>query len=152
MDIKRKQYRKMLKVYKKKLIKIAKQAADEPFDYDAMIDFLVANLKLMQEYYKNDYNVAQDTNNEDNKKAIQSISTALDLYDKYTNVMREFVNYDDDSSIVIDPDTKRMNVTGVSYKYPDDIDRNYKEANEKGEQYWNEFWTCVKENIRTWWD
>ena len=51
----KRQYRKMVKKYRKQLIKVAKNW--DPWDYADVFTFLITCLKGMQEYYDNGINV-----------------------------------------------------------------------------------------------
>lgn len=73
-------YRKTMKYYRKRLIRIAKET--KPWDFGWLLDFIKTNLLFMAEYYDWGENVhAEDIENE----RCKTLYKALDLYDLWIN-------------------------------------------------------------------
>ena len=80
----KKQYKKCIKKYQKKLIKIAKSTY--PWDYFYSIEFTIEHLKMMKEYYDIGYNVWSCDEDLDERRRI--IDNLLYEYDAYNELPR----------------------------------------------------------------
>lgn len=76
----RKAYKKMMKAHKKQILKAAKDASENPFEFEQGLMMLIEHLKFMRDYYALGYNVmAQEI--EGVRPRLEGIEAALEEYD-----------------------------------------------------------------------
>lgn len=85
---KEKQYKKMLKSYRRKFYKIAKCAGETPFDYGPWLLFTEQFLRFMQDYYTLGINVLAD-GNPDRMPREESLGKALELFYQWINYFED---------------------------------------------------------------
>ena len=158
------EYQAMMAKYKKSLGAINKDASKCPWEWSFGLDYFVEFLRFMQEYYKLGVNVwAMERKDEDPKRyknvptRYESISKALEYYDKWQGLEDEYVK------VVDHPETKKSheNDDGTItiddlgfhcvYKYGS-MKRTYKKLHKAQEKYKRLFVKTVLEHIEEWWD
>lgn len=129
---KNKLYNRIVKKYRKKLMKQVKQST--PFDYDGLYLF-VTFLRYMLEYYVTKDNVhALEIEGHDR---VEMLSKALNEFDSWRNCDTDY--YDEllnRSESMLDEDVIDLLL----------------ENERKKEQHWNNFWTIIKDEFLYWWD
>ena len=169
---KRLAYNKMMRKYKKLLIKHAKES--QPWDYSFGFDILVEFLRWMHEYYKLGYNVyALDITDpkeprHTEKTREESLRETLMWYNRWNNVDDDYIKIvhtpeelshylnlgfhlreDASDDFVIDSSHK------VHYYYLtlyEDHDKNSEELVKARELYKHNFFSCLEKYLSEWWD
>lgn len=131
-----KHYKKTMKYYKKRLVKIAK--ATKPWDFGWLLDFIRADLSFMAEYYEYGENVyAEDINND----RCKTLYEALYLYDLWINFniknYSKFKNFNrEDYNNLCESEQKLIK---------EEIDKLYAKQR-------MEFFKYLGKHIEDWWD
>jgi len=158
------EYLALMSKYKKSLTKINKSAYSGPWEWSWGLDYFVEFLRFMQEYYKLGINVwAMERRDEDPKKyknyptRYESISKALEYYDKWQNLEEEYI------AVIDHPETYKSHDNGngtvtiddlgfhCEYKYGS-AKRTYKKLHKDQEKYKKLFFKTVMRFMEEWWD
>lgn len=142
-----KQYKRIIRRYYKKIVKMARYAGKNPFDAELGIQILAEYIKYMRDYYKLGVNVhSEEIEGHDR---YQTLAAAYEEYEygwdigcKLSKKYYEQVLVDEDTALV---DTKRP-LFGLSQK----------EAHEKWDKekhtHRDNFFRIVAEEYGNWWD
>lgn len=135
------QYKKLVKRYRKLLIKQARQAV--PFDEKPLLEMLVTYLHFFKDYYTEDNNV--HTFELDGHNRLKEISLALDNWYAVAKDEEDYYNT-----------LKEVNEESKVEKNQVIINAKVEVASEKlkknRKKHWNKFWNTIRDNIETWWD
>lgn len=145
----KKQYKKMIRKHCKKLNKLNKAAHKSPWDYGFGLNYFIAFLEFMQDYYNLGYNVWQT--DESLTPLKESLKKALDAYYEWTSWESKFFHLDEEDVYV--SKMKEDGTIELISKYPE----LHKEVNlaffkEQYNQKRDKFFSIVSENLERWWD
>lgn len=164
-------YYDMLKEGAEKLDKIHKSARKSPWEWSWGLDYLVAFIRFMRDYYKVGENVwAMEQKDEDPKRyknvptRLQTLEKTLYYYDKWQNLESEYIR------VVDHPKTYRAHDNGdgtvtiqdmgfhCEYKYGPRNNRRkammitYKKLNKDQAKYKKKFYKMLMKYMESWWD
>lgn len=122
----RKQYFKMIRKNRKELNSLNKAACTRPWDSSYGLDYFVAYMKFMQDYYNLGWNVWQTDDTLIPLK--KSLNEALEAYEKWQGLEDEFFHDDTEN---------KENFKKILQEYP--------ERKKK-------FFDLLCEHIEEWWD
>lgn len=160
---KKKEYKKMMKRYKKLFKKSAKELL--PFDWSYGLDLLVNFLKWMKDYYELGYNVWTSEIPGD-KSRKDSLKETLHWYDRWMNVCDDYyktayneeelkhykelgfrvVEHTDDA---IEELIRKMGYVSLTLY---DSEENLKACCKAEEDYKHKFFECLEKYLESWWD
>lgn len=169
---KKKDYKRMMKHYKKLLKKNVKDAA--PWDWGFGLEMFVDFLRWMQEYYELGYNVwAMESKDEDpvNFKdaptRAESLKQTIYYYDKWHNCFEDYykIAYTEKElkhylrlGFHLVPEKndnieQQIRKSGSwSLTLYEDSTENVKECNKACEYYKHKFFECLETYLEEWWD
>ena len=167
---KKKDYKRMMKHYKKLLKKNVKDAA--PWDWGFGLEMFVNFLRWMQKYYELGYNVwAMESKDEDPvnfKDALtraESLKQTIYYYDKWHNCSEDyykiayteeelkhylrlgFHSVKEENGVAKQLSTKTWYLTLYEDKY-----KNVEECNKACEDYKHKFFESLETYLEEWWD
>ena len=160
----RKKYLKMLKKHQKELDSLNKVAHRAPWDWSFGLDYLIAYMEFMQEYYDLGWNVCQS--DESLTLLKKTLKEALDAYKEWSNFNTEFFHpesyrildqeYHDlcqkeNKKILINEEMQYIEEHMPSEEWPFS-EENLKKFNKLYKQKRNKFFKLLGDHIERWWD
>ena len=163
-----KQYKQMMKKWKKKILKDAKDASTSPWDYGFGLDMFVDYIYFMRDYYALGENVwqAEESHNE----VKDSLNRAINEYEEWQNCHEKYIKIihksEDDYEKQLKhwlrlgyhlkeekEDNKNDILKDVSVLYfYEDIRKTYDEMRDEYIKHRDNFFRLVSDNIENWWD
>lgn len=149
-----KEYKDMMAKHKKILDGINREGHQSPWEWSFGLDYFVAFLRFMKDYYtlgENVWSVDDDT------ERLETISKALEYYDTWQTLEEEYIR------VVHHPETRKThdNEDGTvtvddlgyhcEYRYGS-MKKTYKRLYKAQKKYKKLFFDTVAENIEKWWD
>lgn len=132
-----KQYKKMCRKHKKILKRITKNAV--PWDSGSCLEYLIAFITFMRDYYQLDENVygKENTLDESNDLTrIESLNKALTEYKLYVDTEDKYFLFKGEKFTTLIPNKKE----------------NMEMCLREKEKHLNQFWNILKEYFNRWWD
>ena len=160
---KQREYRKMMRKYKKAIRKSARECA--PWDYSFGLDGFIIFLNWMRDYYKLGVNVMaldepiSEAERENYITRLQGLNMALQLYDKWQTADDQYFAYvtEDEVEKYIKQGWYNSGRTCTDEnifclrKY-ESFSQTAKEFNEYYNKAKNDFFAWVGQHITEWWD
>lgn len=145
--MKKRQYKRMIKKYYKRLVSKARYAGKNPFDAELGIELLAIYIKYMQDYYELGENVhAEEIEGHDRYTTLAAAYDAYELgWDINHRLSKRYyeLHLIDEETALVDTDRPLFGLTKEAAE---------EQMKAKQKEYQVEFFRIVSEEYHYWWD
>ena len=129
-----KSYKKMIKKYKKELTELNRDASIRPWDWAFGLDYFIAYMRFMQEYFTLKEN--EDESDEWATRAKNTLTETLNAYEDWKNcsLSEEYFSHTEDGAIIFTGDESVI----------EEHNKEYARRRKK-------FFTLLSKYIESWW-
>lgn len=138
-----KMYKKLVRKFKKKIIKQVKTSV--PSDYEDTLDVLILFLFFMRDYYQEE-NFVSDSEFVDSLSRLEILNNILNEYSSYLEYKTMSVN----DFIMFHKNEYNSDEMKVSVE--NDYLFFHKKKTHTAEMHWNNFWNMIRDELRNLWD